>query len=191
MESRGAASESQPEMSAIPIKITHGYSRDHRPDLKQFILDLDEEQKATKKLAQLCVQEFSSYQIAEDAADQFQQSLKYHQLTEIKITAIKIPADSPHKKPNQPETNSGNTYKLTGDLNPNETEVNAGKNRAGRFVLATNRLSTEQFTADDILRKYKDRQAPERGFAFLKDPLFLVESHLASHLSRYTSSVLG
>jgi transposase len=24
----------------IPIKITHGYSRDHRPDLKQFILNL-------------------------------------------------------------------------------------------------------------------------------------------------------
>ena len=24
----------------IPIEITHGYSRDHRPDLKQFTLDL-------------------------------------------------------------------------------------------------------------------------------------------------------
>ena len=24
----------------IPIKITHGYSKDHRPDLKQFILNL-------------------------------------------------------------------------------------------------------------------------------------------------------
>ena len=26
--------------STVPIKITYGYSRDHRPDLKQFILDL-------------------------------------------------------------------------------------------------------------------------------------------------------
>ena len=24
----------------IPIKITHGYSRDHRPDLKQFLLNI-------------------------------------------------------------------------------------------------------------------------------------------------------
>lgn len=24
----------------IPIKITHGYSRDHRPDLKQFMLNM-------------------------------------------------------------------------------------------------------------------------------------------------------
>lgn len=28
------------ETEPIPITITHGYSRDHRPDLKQFILDL-------------------------------------------------------------------------------------------------------------------------------------------------------
>ncbi|NES22450.1 MAG: IS1634 family transposase, partial [Symploca sp. SIO3E6] len=28
------------ETEPIPIKITHGYSRDHRPDLKQFIIDL-------------------------------------------------------------------------------------------------------------------------------------------------------
>lgn len=29
-----------PVSSAMPIKITYGYSRKHRPDLKQFILDL-------------------------------------------------------------------------------------------------------------------------------------------------------
>ena len=28
------------ELKEIPIKITHGYSRDHRPDLKQFMLNL-------------------------------------------------------------------------------------------------------------------------------------------------------
>jgi transposase len=28
------------QRSPIPIQITYGYSRDHRPDLKQFILDL-------------------------------------------------------------------------------------------------------------------------------------------------------
>ena len=28
------------QTSPIPIEITYGYSRDHRPDLKQFILDL-------------------------------------------------------------------------------------------------------------------------------------------------------
>jgi transposase len=34
-------SQTEPETSEIkPIEIVHGYSRDHRPDLKQFILDM-------------------------------------------------------------------------------------------------------------------------------------------------------
>jgi len=33
-------SKEEREISSLPIKITHGYSRDHRPDLKQFIIDL-------------------------------------------------------------------------------------------------------------------------------------------------------
>lgn len=34
------SSPTNPISSTVPIKITYGYSRDHRPDLKQFILDL-------------------------------------------------------------------------------------------------------------------------------------------------------
>ena len=29
-----------PQAAPLPIHITYGYSRDHRPDLKQFIIDL-------------------------------------------------------------------------------------------------------------------------------------------------------
>lgn len=34
------SSSTNAQISPVPIKITYGYSRDHRPDLKQFILDL-------------------------------------------------------------------------------------------------------------------------------------------------------
>ncbi len=37
---RGDGESTKPLSSTVPIKITYGYSRDHRPDLKQFILDL-------------------------------------------------------------------------------------------------------------------------------------------------------
>ena len=33
-------SELEPEPEIKPIKIVHGYSRDKRPDLKQFIIDM-------------------------------------------------------------------------------------------------------------------------------------------------------
>lgn len=44
------------------------------------------------------------------------------------------------------------------------------------LVLATNRLDYSSLNSADILRKYKEQQAPERGFAFLKDPLFFADS---------------
>ena len=43
-------------------------------------------------------------------------------------------------------------------------------------LAATNKLDVDSFSSDEILRKYKEQQAPERGFAFLKDPLFFADS---------------
>ncbi len=40
LENSSKKAESDREGEPIPISITHGYSRDKRPDLKQFILDL-------------------------------------------------------------------------------------------------------------------------------------------------------
>jgi len=45
---------------------------------------------------------------------------------------------------------------------------------AGRFILATNVLDIDELTDDDVLREYKAQQSTERGFRFLKDPLFLL-----------------
>jgi transposase len=45
------------EVEPIAISITHGYSRDHRPDLKQFILDLivtKEQQNVERGFASWC-----------------------------------------------------------------------------------------------------------------------------------------
>ncbi|MDJ0572900.1 MAG: IS1634 family transposase [Pleurocapsa sp. MO_192.B19] len=55
-------------------------------------------------------------------------------------------------------------------------KITSLKRKAGRFIIATNKLNNESFNSDDILRKYKEQQAPERGFAFLKDPLFFADS---------------
>ena len=48
--------------------------------------------------------------------------------------------------------------------------------QAGRFVLATNQLDVEELSNDEMIAKYKEQQAAERGFAFLKDPLFFTDS---------------
>ena len=37
-------------------------------------------------------------------------------------------------------------------------------------------LNTEELSSEEMLREYKAQQSCERGFRFLKDPLFLADS---------------
>ena len=48
--------------------------------------------------------------------------------------------------------------------------------RKGRFILATNQLDKELLPDPTVLREYKGQNNVERGFFFLKDPWFLVDS---------------
>ena len=48
--------------------------------------------------------------------------------------------------------------------------------RCGRFILATNVLDEEQLSVNTALQEYKAQQGVERGFRFMKDPLFFASS---------------
>jgi transposase len=94
---------------------------------------------------------------------QIKSKLKYHLITEIEIIE------------NQVDPLSKN-YQITGKIQPYLDVIESYKNRAGRFIIATNRLDCESFSCDEMLKKYKEQQNVERGFAFLKDPLFFADS---------------
>ncbi len=57
--------------------------------------------------------------------------------------------------------------------------------KAGRFILATNVL--KNLSSSEILTAYKGQQSCERGFRFLKDPLFLRTRVLRSPQNREMS----
>ena len=65
---------------------------------------------------------------------------------------------------------------MAGQVTVSEDKVQPHKTQAGRFILATNVLDETELTAEEMLSKYKDQQAVERGFRFLKDPYFLTDS---------------
>jgi transposase len=48
--------------------------------------------------------------------------------------------------------------------------------RKATFPVATNVLDEAQMSALELIATYKDQSSVERGFAFLKDPLFLASS---------------
>ncbi len=118
-----------------------------------------EYQSIQKKLTKISQKKFSSDTEAELNLNLIQGKLKFHVIEEVKIT----------EKQEQ-------TYQITVKILPNHDVINSYKNRAGRFIIATNRLDSESFSCDEMLIKYKEQQHVERGFAFLKDPLFFADS---------------
>ena len=101
-------------------------------------------------------------------------SLKYHQLTEIKVNLI--PPESQGSKLKLKDDLSSQSYQVQAELELNLPAIERLNKRAVRFVLATNELEKKRLSSEDILKKYKGQQAPERGFSFLKDPCFFADS---------------
>lgn len=58
------------------------------------------------------------------------------------------------------------------------SEIEILKKSAGKFILATNLVDENKLEPSEILINYKNQQSCERGFRFLKDPLFFADSFL-------------
>jgi len=137
-------------------------------DLKRLEKNLDKAQtEATRQLRELSRQSFACVADALKAANKLSKKLKYHQL--VALDTQEIPSKSTRK-------NSNSSYKVTAQLEVKSDVVAAERREAGRFILATNVLEVNQLSPDDMIAKYKNQQSSERGFSFLKDPLFFTDS---------------
>ena len=67
-------------------------------------------------------------------------------------------------------------YQVKGQIETKEEVIEAEKIKAGRFILATNVLDKNELSDEQVLEEYKAQQSNERGFRFLKDPLFFTSS---------------
>lgn len=67
-------------------------------------------------------------------------------------------------------------YRVKVGVNRNEAAIQQARNRKGRFILATNDLDEQRCPDEQMLAEYKQQQGVERGFRFLKDPWFMVDS---------------
>ena len=120
---------------------------------------IKEYQLTSKKLVNLSKKYFESEVEANLKLKEISSKLKYHVISQSIVTQKSI-----------------QKYNITTEVQSDNQQITSLKRRAGRFIIATNKLDNNSFTSDDILKKYKEQQAPERGFAFLKDPLFFADS---------------
>ncbi len=99
-----------------------------------------------------------------------QKKLKYHHLV---LKDVATTTDKKTKK---------TVYKATIILEKKSEKIEEEEKKAGRFILATNVL--ENLSPSEILTAYKGQQSCERGFKFLKDPLFFADSVFLKYPSR-------
>jgi len=111
----------------------------------------------------------------DSAASRLSQQLKYHILTQI----------STLQATGKPTTNltlfhenssSSLIFKVQAKQELDASAIARITKASGRFILATNVLEVSQLNPDEMIVKYKEQQAAERGFWFLKDPLFFTDS---------------
>ncbi len=129
---------------------------------------------AQGELKRLMRQDFACSADAQIAAEKLSQGWKYHILESLNIeTHLHYAQAGRPSKDQEPEQI---TYRVTASIVEDPEAVKIARRRAGRFILATNVLDTEILSNDEVLREYKHQQSSERGFRFLKDPLFFTSS---------------
>lgn len=105
---------------------------------------------------------------ATSAASAFSQQLPYHQLHDLQ--AIEIVEYARRGRPRKDAVGQKH-YQICATLVPKASVIDAERQRAGLFLLATNVLDEQVLTDDQILQEYKTQQSTEPGFQLLKDPL--------------------
>ncbi|BAY21135.1 hypothetical protein NIES2100_08840 [Calothrix sp. NIES-2100] len=101
------------------------------------------------------------------ALSKISKQFKHHQIDKIEIT---------EKTPDAKEQRTDNYYQISATVLQNNNAIALETKSAGRFIIATNVLESQQLDNDKIIKEYKAQQSCERGFGFLKDPLFFTDS---------------
>lgn len=146
-----------------------------KSDIKKFHKKIEKiQQKYQQELQVLAGQDFACPADAITAAEKLSAKMKWYELSNIQT--VEKPHYANRGKPKPDAIPSSISYRITATVIAIDAEISAQRLRCGRFILATNILDSAQFSKDDALREYKAQQATERGFRFLKDPLFFTSS---------------
>jgi transposase len=122
-----------------------------------------EEEKVAKIIKQLEKEEFECPSQAKYKLKEINRKLKLFKLFQVQL--------------NKKIIKSGQTvYKIKARSEKQDQEITAREKQAGRFILATNVLEQNLLNSVEILLNYKNQQSCERGFRFLKDPVFFADS---------------
>ena len=124
-----------------------------------------------KSFQKLCGQNFSCQEDAEKALKMFTDKQKIIEV--ISEPVEKIARYNSSGRPKKDQQADYYDYQIRGSimslLEPRKLRIQ----RKSCYILATNQLNSEQLPDTEVMALYKSQQKVERGFRFLKDPMFM------------------
>lgn len=119
------------------------------------------------KLKKLSQEKFNCSSDATKALSKISKTFKYHQVEQIEII---------EKTPDKKDKKQEKYYQIYATVSKNENAIDIETTGAGRFIIATNVLDPTKLSNNKMITEYKAQQSCERGFRFLKDPMFFADS---------------
>lgn len=132
-----------------------------------------QDESLQKLLWHLSNERFSCDKDAIKAVKKIEKQYPYHNIT---VTVQPIVKYGKSGRPKKDATADRVLYQVQYEIKHNNAAIEAMLSRKGRFILATNDLDDKKFPDEKMLSEYKEQQSIERGFRFLKDPWFMVDS---------------
>jgi transposase len=130
--------------------------------------------QAEKSLKQLSQQEFPTAEAAKTAVRVLEAQWEFHQATTQLEKVFRYKRAGRPRKGEKPEHVG---WRVVGEVVDNEEAIAEALKSKGKFILGSNELNEEKLPAEMILTAYKGQAASvERGFRFLKDPMFFASS---------------
>jgi transposase len=127
-----------------------------------------------KKLWHLSNQEFACQSDAETA---WKQAIKGKPT--FLVVSYTIQEEGHYQQKGRPKKDAApnsTVWRLIPTLSVDQQEVETLIKRQASFILATNVLEEQKLSHEQVYLTYKEQGGAERGFRFLKDPLFLASS---------------
>jgi transposase len=132
------------------------------------------QEKWEKKLWHLSVRSFSCEKDAESA---WKQAMKGKPSWLVATFTLRSEARYAQAgKPKKDASPDKTVWHLVPTVSIDEAEVERQISKDACFIVASNIVNEQELSHKQVMTKYKEQGGVERGFRFLKDPLFLASS---------------
>jgi transposase len=147
------------------------------------------EKKIEKEVWHFSNQEFYNEEDALKAAQEMEKRWNYHRISSIEVVERKKKKDGGRGRPRKDEPMQ-TVYRINVAFEEDKSAIEKETLKKGKFIVATNELDREKLSDEEALTAYKEQQYAERGFRFLKDPLFFAHSVFLENEGRIVAMVM-